>query len=244
MSLQLFNTLTAEAMASYVVREILNVAAVKAQANLPFTLALAGGSTPKLIYQQLSLHKSNMQHWQLLYSDERFLPEGNKDRNEELFKQAFGYLPSSIQHHPFQAANKTSLLEAATEYSQLINSINSIDICLLGMGEDGHSASLFPHNIQQNNASVADIITVSNASKAPIQRLSFNYSLIKKCSRVFLLACASSKHQALRSALMKNDETLPITHLINSARQAGSNNMQLLADNDACHGLSGFTELI
>lgn len=241
--MQAINTRTSDAMANYVVAEILALSEKKLQAKQPFTLALAGGSTPALIYKKLSQHKFSMHHWILLYSDERFLPRDDENRNENLFKAAFGEIPKFIQHHPVLSADTATLIQAQQQYKQLISNIAAIDICLLGMGEDGHSASLFPHNIQENINSDEPIISIQNSTKAPMQRHSFNYSLINKCVNVILLASGASKAPALQQALSEQSKKLPIAYILQPATSLTNHRVLLLADDDACLGLNGFSAL-
>lgn len=237
------NAQTNDNMANYVVEKILAVSRKKQQAGEIFTLALAGGTTPQLIYNKLRQHKETMRHWQLIYSDERFLPGDDHGRNEHLFKQAFGEIPAYIQHYPVPCSNHLDLEQARQQYSQLIAEIGDIDLCLLGMGEDGHSASLFPQNIQANQASSDNIISVDNSPKAPSQRHSFNYTQINRCHCVILLASGEAKQAPLMQAIVQHDVFLPISHILHTTTANSSSHIELLADTSACQSIPGFINL-
>ncbi len=237
MSLSTINTLTTEAMANYVVTTILATSSRKLALGEPFTLALAGGTTPKRVYQKLKQHSQCMQHWHILYSDERFLNKKEADRNETLFLSSFGSLPEGIQHTPYLSANTNSLHDAQAHYIDCLNRINSIDICLLGVGEDGHSASLFPNNLEKDKNNPSPIITIDNSPKPPAQRLSFNYNLIEQCRHVVCLASGASKNTALQQALIEKDTRLPIHYLFSQAELNSQQHFELLADAPACQNM-------
>ena len=143
---------------------------------------------------------------------------------------------------PCLASDQGTEAACLNHYQQLINNTEGIDICLLGMGEDGHTASLFENNLASNLANPEQVISINNADKYPPQRHSFNYSLIKQCRQVFLLACGATKSKALTEAYISpGKSSLPIAQLIE--HQQALNNITILADREACKDLSGFIRL-
>ena len=236
------NAHTSELMADLVVEKLLILSEENAKKNKPFVLALAGGRTPKLVYKKLSLHKDKMQHWILLYSDERFLPDQHPNRNESLFRQAFGEIPHTIKHYPYLTPQDGDLDTAVNHYHQLINTLESIDVCLLGLGEDGHTASLFPKNVSDDmRQKLQPILGISNANKAPALRLSFQYHFIAQCKIILILVTGTAKMAVLNNAIEHNDISLPITHILSLRNVAKKEKLTiLLADDDACKDIPAF----
>ncbi|NGX57435.1 MAG: 6-phosphogluconolactonase, partial [Chlamydiae bacterium] len=116
-----------------------------------FFVALSGGSTPKVIFQQLAQpqyrHEVDWSKVMLFWSDERCVPPTDLDSNYRMAMDAgFSSLPV-LQEHIFRMHGETDPQKAADDYNQLIIERvpeQKFDLVMLGMGEDGHTASLFP----------------------------------------------------------------------------------------------------
>jgi len=117
-----------------------------------FAVALSGGSTPKQIYERLATKHREDVPWDkvhLFWSDERAVPPDSNESNYKMaMEHGFGKLPvPAPQIHRMKAEG--NLDRAAAEYEQLIcRELGShlFDLVMLGVGEDGHTASLFPNN--------------------------------------------------------------------------------------------------
>jgi 6-phosphogluconolactonase len=115
-----------------------------------FSVALSGGSTPKPVYELISRSTDNGVDWsnvKLFWSDERCVPPTDKDSNYHMTMQAgFDKLPLKKENiHRMQA--EKDLEKASLEYEEIMRSQlhkGRFDLIILGMGEDGHTASLFP----------------------------------------------------------------------------------------------------
>ena len=103
------------------------------------SLALSGGSTPKAIYEQLRKKPLEWSRIDLFWSDERSVPPDHPDSNYRMALEAFGDLPFGSLH---RMVAESDIEAHAAAYADLLP--RSLDIVMLGMGADGHTASLFP----------------------------------------------------------------------------------------------------
>lgn len=144
----------------------------------------------------------------LWWGDERWLPAGDAERNDQQARDALldyvSLTPSKV--HPFPSSGREdSLDEAATAYSDELASVGDtafprFDITFLGVGPDGHIASLFPHyqGIQETERSV---VAVRNSPKPPPERLTLTLSVINSSDRIWLVLAGADKASALGLAL-------------------------------------------
>ncbi|HEY8588556.1 MAG TPA: 6-phosphogluconolactonase [Naasia sp.] len=143
------------------------------------------------------------------WGDERFLPVGHPDRNETQARSAIlDVLPTPESHiHPFPASDQIADIdEAAAAYAdQLVlaasegKSLPRFDILFLGVGPDGHVASLFPE--RDLNAGDKTVVAVRNAPKPPPDRLSLTLPALNSAERTFLVLAGADKAPALGLAL-------------------------------------------
>lgn len=166
------------------------------------SIALSGGSTPQPLYAALATTDLPWHQIQIYWGDERYVAPTHPDSNYGMAKQAW------LDLVPIPAANihpmPTDLAEvqlAADTYDRQIlanfgleaGAIPAFDIILLGMGDDGHTASLFPHTAA---LSVRDrLVTVGTKDGQP--RLTFTSTLINHARSVMFLICGASKRPAL-----------------------------------------------
>jgi 6-phosphogluconolactonase len=130
------------------IREYLQQAIDK---NGTATIALAGGSTPKVVYQALAKANFAWDKLHVFWGDERFVPPSHPDSNEKMARQNWLDLvpipAANIHPWPTEAGTpeQCATLYAAELTKYFVAPMPSFDLVLLGMGEDGHTASLFPH---------------------------------------------------------------------------------------------------
>ncbi|BAZ54227.1 6-phosphogluconolactonase (plasmid) [Nostoc sp. NIES-4103] len=167
-----------------------------------FTIALAGGSTPKPLYEAIATQKLPWDKIHVFWGDERYVPPDHPDSNERMARQAW------LNRVDIPAANVHAVptLEgdpaaSAAKYEQHIQQFfhsapgefPSLDVVLLGMGDDAHTASLFPHT---EALKVRDrLITVGNKDGNP--RITFTYPLINSARSVIFLVAGANKRGAL-----------------------------------------------
>jgi len=199
------DTLSHEA-ARYVVR----VASEAITTHGRFTLALAGGSTPKKLYGLLASAPYRDQiDWartEIFWSDERCVPPDSEDSNYHLAHEALlskvPLPPSQIHRMPADAEDRA---EAALTYTQELqrvfgtNGTPAIDLIQLGMGPEGHTASLFPHQASLHEQT--RLIMPVTVPKPPPPRLTFTPPLLNAASHVLFLVTGQDKAEALQAVL-------------------------------------------
>ncbi len=179
-----------------------------------FTIALAGGSTPKPLYEALAQKSLPLEKIHIFWGDERYVPGDHPDSNQRMARQAWldqVNFPAANIHSMPTGSNDPSV-DAQTHNRELqdffgvtAGELPTFDIILLGMGDDGHTASLFP---QTEALTVSDrLITVGNKDGQP--RLTFTYPLINNARCVIFLVAGDNKRPALAEIFSPNgDETL------------------------------------
>jgi len=198
----------ADAVAAQAAELILQAAASAIEARGDFRLVLAGGRTPEHVYRQLADAQADWKHWQLYYGDERCLPAGHDDRNSRMVDRAWlttGQVPAG-NIHPIPA--ELGAVAAAHHYAGEIRQVRPFDMVLLGMGEDGHTASLFPGHVNPPGALVH---AVHDAPKPPPERVSLSAASLSDSRDVLVLVTGSSKREAVRN--WQRGADLPITRI-------------------------------
>ncbi|BAW96202.1 6-phosphogluconolactonase [[Synechococcus] sp. NIES-970] len=165
------------------------------------TIALAGGSTPKPLYEKLAQENLPWEQIHIFWGDERYVPADHPDSNQRMARQVWldqvPIPPDNIHPMPTDAADP--YLDAAT-YDATLRAFfgdqtwPAFDIILLGMGDDGHTASLFP---QTAALAVSDrLITVGEKQGEP--RLTFTVPLINAAHHIIFLVAGHNKQEALQ----------------------------------------------
>lgn len=162
-----------------------------------FTLVLAGGTTPRAVYQRLRQLDTDWSKWHIYYGDERCLPPEHAERNSRMAEQAwldYVAIPRE-QIHPIPA--ELGPEDAAAAYSTVLQAEGEFDLVLLGLGEDAHTASLFPGNVLE--LAGAPAIPVRGAPKPPAERVSLSASRLSAARRVIFLVTGAGKRQAVQA---------------------------------------------
>ncbi|MCL6433890.1 MAG: 6-phosphogluconolactonase [Leptolyngbyaceae cyanobacterium HOT.MB2.61] len=166
------------------------------------TIALAGGNTPRPLYEQIATQDLPWQCIHIFWGDERYVAPDHPDSNQKMARRAWldRVAIPKMNIHPMPTdeadpANAASRYEAELqEFFQVQpGEFPVFDIILLGMGDDGHTASLFPHT---EALQVRDrLITVGNKDGQP--RLTFTVPLINHGNTVIFIATGAGKRHAL-----------------------------------------------
>ncbi|HEY9625741.1 MAG TPA: 6-phosphogluconolactonase [Coleofasciculaceae cyanobacterium] len=167
-----------------------------------FTIALSGGSTPKPLYEAIAAQDLPWDKIHVFWGDERYVPPTHPDSNEGMAREAWlSKVPipeANIHPMPTDAADPAI---AAQQHEQQLQDffqlksgeIPTLDVVLLGMGDDAHTASLFP---QTDALQVCDhIVTVGNKDGQP--RITFTIPLINQARCVMFIVAGASKQPAL-----------------------------------------------
>lgn len=162
-----------------------------------FHIVLAGGNTPRALYTQLRHAQSQWQHWHIYYGDERCLPADHADRNSVMADQAWLRHVDIPAHqiHPIPAEKGADA--GAVAYSELLRAAGPFDLVLLGLGEDGHTASLFPGHDWGTEAASPAALAVHAAPKPPAQRISLSAWRLSLARQVLFLVAGTGKRPAV-----------------------------------------------
>ncbi|MET7423850.1 6-phosphogluconolactonase [Dactylosporangium sp. NPDC005555] len=221
--------LLAEATAARLIVRLTDAQAERGVASL----VLTGGRIAAQIYAAVhassardAVDWSRVDFW---WGDERFLPSGDPDRNETQAREAFlAALPVDPGRvHPMPAADGADPAAAAAAYEREVAGAQ-FDLVLLGVGEDGHVASVFPgHPVGDDPRPVAD---VHDSPKPPPVRITLTLPTLSTAAEVWLLASGAGKADAVRDAFAAGS-SLP------AARVHGRDRTLWLVDTDAAQFL-------
>ncbi len=199
-----------------------------------FSLALSGGSTPAPVYQALagSADPKDVFPWpwvHLFFSDERMVPPDDERSNfrmaaDALFSDAS--IPAENIHR--MPGELLSAEQAALDYEDEVRGffksgrceIPRFDLILLGMGPDGHTASLFPQSpvLGETRKLVAAAPVPPLSPQVP--RLTFTLPLVNAARRVLFLVSSKGKEEALAAALSPLSQASPPAGMVNPASPA------------------------
>lgn len=162
-----------------------------------FRLVLSGGETPRRLYQSLRFAATDWSAWHIYFGDERCLPADDTARNSRM--AAIAWLDQVAippgQIHPIPA--ELGPERAAADYAERLAGVEMFDLVLLGLGEDGHTASLFPGGDWERGAGWPDAIAVQDAPKPPRQRVSLSPARLSQSHRCLFLVAGADKRDAI-----------------------------------------------
>ncbi len=211
----------AATVASRLVARIVDAQAERGSASVVLT---GGRIAGKVLHTVKDLPAAAAIDWSrvdLWWGDERFLPAGDPDRNETQARAALlDALPlDPARVHAMPAADGQDTAAAAAAYAQELRHDDSdlppFDVLMLGVGEDGHVASLFPdHPVLNETGTTA---AVHNSPKPPPNRVTLTMPAIQTATEVWLIAAGPDKAQSVGAALA-GDKLLPAAHATGTER--------------------------
>lgn len=164
-----------------------------------FHLVLAGGNTPQRVYELLTNLETNWEAWHIYFGDERCLPAENEARNSAMATNALLRHVSIPQHQIHIIPAENGAEAAASAYAQTLKKVEIFDLVLLGLGEDGHTASLFPGHAWGVEVDAPATLAILDAPKPPAQRVSLSASRLSKTRQLIFLVSGDAKALAIRS---------------------------------------------
>ncbi len=170
------------------------VANTSIAARAAFHLVLAGGRTPQAVYARLPRLNTDWSAWHIYFGDERCLPAGDANRNDTMaFKQWLAESPIP-RSQIFPMAAELGAERGAEAYCKVVQAVDQFDLVLLGLGEDGHTASLFPGHAW----SAAPAIAEHDSPKPPADRISLSVERLNAARAVWFLVTGTDKADALQ----------------------------------------------
>lgn len=188
---------------------ILRLAEDAIRARGEFLLVLAGGTTPQRIYRQLARAAADWVHWKIYFGDERCLEPDHPDRNSMMASSAWlaEAQRSGARVYPIPAELGPD--EGAAAYRAVLHNVGTFDLVLLGLGEDGHTASLFPNHEWGQADRDPTVLAVQTAPKPPPERISLSAARLSHARQVLVLASGPGKIPAVSG--WRAGAHLPIT---------------------------------
>lgn len=159
-----------------------------------FLIVLAGGSTPKNVYQLLAKANADWANWHIYYNDDRCLPIDHPERNCLMAAQAWLKHVAIPNSQIFDIPTELGNVEGAKAYAATLKGVRAFDLVLLGLGEDGHTASLFPNQVVDNSA---DAVPVFDAPKPPADRVTMSQQRLNNTHEVIFLVTGAGKQEAV-----------------------------------------------
>ena len=160
------------------------------------TLVLAGGSTPARAYQLLAERPVEWGRVAILFGDERCVPADHPESNYLMARRSLidRVSPATVHRMPGELGPETG----AALYEPVLRTLSPLDLVLLGMGPDGHTASLFPGHPAVAAEGLA--VGVRGSPKPPPERVSLTLGCLRAARRVVFLVTGADKAQAVAAA--------------------------------------------
>jgi 6-phosphogluconolactonase len=171
-----------------------------------FHVALSGGSTPRSLFQQLSSEYPAALEWsrvRFYWSDERTVPADHDDSNYKMARETLLDPLSINPAHVHRLRGEDNPATAAAEYERMLRAevpttlgdVPRLDLVLLGIGADGHTASIFPHTSAVNET--ARLVVANHVPQQATWRLTMTAPLINAAFHVMFLATGQNKAAAV-----------------------------------------------
>ena len=209
----------AQALAHAVAQDLRNTLAKQPHA----TLAVSGGKSPIAFFQTLSQIELDWPRVNITLADERIVPTQHADSNTSLVR-------THLLQNRAQAARFIPTIDDAADESSLKNTENAVsfalahfqqpDVLVLGMGGDGHTASIFPQCAQFADAVRADYpapLLHTTPPDAPHERVSMTLAAIVRTPRVYLAIAGAAKLAVFRQAEEREQAQFPISLVLHQA---------------------------
>jgi len=187
------------------------------------SLIVSGGSTPKPLFEELSSFDIPWEKVKIALVDERWIPSSSDDSNEKLVKntllQNFAKKAQFIPMYQEDITIEDSQKTCSDIYQ---NELFPFDVIVLGMGADGHTASIFPNNIKleeafETNESLCVFMTPSNA---PYDRMSLTKNAILSANNIYLHFEGEQKQEVYKQVLEGIDKKqMPIASILNQDKK-------------------------
>jgi 6-phosphogluconolactonase len=169
-----------------------------------FTFAVSGGHTPWAMFAALQAEYMPWSHVELFQVDERIAPDGDPDRNLTHLLQSMGDVPARVLPMPVNDADPDA---AADAYAAVLP--QRFDLVHLGLGPDGHTASLVPGDPVLN---VTDKLVATTQPYQGHRRMTLTYPALARAGQLLWLVTGPDKQDAL-AKLLRGDDSIPASRV-------------------------------
>lgn len=182
-------------------------------------LVVSGGRTPVPLFERLAQLSLSWEKVTVLLADDRWVPVDHPDSNERLVRQTLlQQRAEKAQFIGLMGAGK-NIKDDVAKANEKLRDLPSFDVVILGMGDDGHTASLFPCSKELNEGlqSVAPALAVTPVT-APHQRISLSFSRLINCHQLYLHVKGAGKSAVVNKAMQSGETaSLPISLFLNQS---------------------------
>jgi 6-phosphogluconolactonase len=190
-----------------------------------FDLALTGGTLglaiSKSLLEVLNQNLSDFAGLHIWWSDERFVAGDSDERNALAFHGKLSN--SNVSVHEVMTSDSGSAADAAMDYERQLADVN-LDLVVLGLGPDGHVASIFPGRSDLDNLN--RVFLIEDSPKPPAVRISFTMATINSADKVWIVATGEAKADAV-TKIIEADLSIPASYV------RGSRHTRLIVDTEA-----------
>jgi len=177
--------------------------------HIALTGGTLGGQFADALVEKLNTNAPDLSGLHIWFSDERFDSANSPLRNSQPVRSALKN--SSVTVHEVQSTDDgVNVIAAAAAYEAELGDI-TMDICVLGLGPDGHVASLFPNHWDPQL--IANAIPITDSPKPPAERVSFSMSFINASDQVWIIATGEAKAPAV-TQILEGDQSIPAGHVM------------------------------
>lgn len=213
----------ADAMAEAIAKLIEKEAKIKAEQNEQLFIALSGGNTPKLLFNLLAKHYKNSILWnniRFYWVDERCVAPNHEESNYGVVKELLFNNIDINNSQIERMIGESNPSEEASRYSSVLSSqlimLNEtpvFDLILLGMGDDGHTASIFPNQLHLLDSK--NLCEVGEHPSSGQKRVTLTSKVINNAKEIIFVVTGKSKAQILKEILNKEENYLqyPSAHI-------------------------------
>ena len=196
--------------------EFIALASTAIRDHEKFSVALSGGSTPKSLYSVLAKATLSWEKIFFFWSDERHVPPDHPDSNYRMAKEALlSKVPVPPENIFRVRAEEKNANVVAKDYEEALRSFFGLrpgefprfDLILLGLGPDGHTASLFPNTAALNETKL--LVVANWVEKFKANRITFTYPVLNNAACVIFLVSGADKADMVRTVLEDGRADLP-----------------------------------
>ena len=180
-------------------RAVLDAARQAINQRGAFHIVLTGGRTPRRLYEMLREAHTDWAAWHVYFGDERCLPPTHEERNSHMANLAWLDHAAIPRQQIYPIPAELGAEAAASVYAQTLQTVALFDLVLLGLGEDGHVASLFPGHDLGDTPDAPTVIAVHGAPKPPPDRVSLSARRLSAAHQIMFLVTGEAKQQAIKN---------------------------------------------
>jgi 6-phosphogluconolactonase len=214
------NVVKEEEFNSYSARFLYHTLKTLTENKKNISIALSGGSTPLPILSLLKDYELNWEYFNFFMVDERNVRISSSSCNYGNIEKVFLRDVNSSSHSMIN--DNYSIEKCAINYEKLLcskiplgeNNLPIFDLILLGIGDDGHTASLFPETKGLNESE--KVVIKNSVTQLNTDRITLTYPVILNASKIIILAKGATKNEILKEIKMGKGDNYPIARIINS----------------------------